>query len=104
MAKKARHCASSNVIDPLRESGSLTVRAAPERRSFGAELARRDGLPRGSAGQVRILDLYAENFDPVIRPAHFPVRAATERFEPMVEQARQVAAGAVTHDVAEHQA
>jgi len=83
---------------------SLIVLAHPEPLSFCSELARRAALPLGSAGKVRVLDLYAENFDPVIRPAHFPARAAIERFEPMVEQARQASAGVVTHDVAEHQA
>src|SRR5437764_13081231 len=82
---------------------SLIVLAHPEPLSFCSEVARLAALPLRSAGEVRILDLYAENFDPVIRPAHFPACAA-ERFEPMVEQARQAAAGAVTRDVAEHQA
>jgi NAD(P)H dehydrogenase (quinone) len=55
-------------------------------------------------GEVRVLDLYAEGFDPVIRPSHFPERASADRFEPMVEQARQAAIGDATADIAEHQA
>jgi NAD(P)H dehydrogenase (quinone) len=56
-----------------------------------------------SFGEVRILDLYAEGFDPVIRPGHFSCRASIERFEPMLEQAHQAATGAVTPDIAQHQ-
>jgi len=83
---------------------SLIVLAHPEQQSFCAELARRAASRLQSVGEVRILDLYADGFDPVIRPAHFPQRASPERFEPMVEQARQAAMGAVTPDIVGHQA
>ena len=83
---------------------TLVVLAHPESQSFCAELARRAVLRMRSEGEVRFLDLYMEDFDPVIRPAHFPGRASPKRFEPMVEQARQAAIGEVTADIAEHQA
>ena len=83
---------------------SLIVLAHPEPQSFCSEFARRAAARLQSAGEVRILDLHAEDFDPVIRPSHFPRRASPERFEPMVEQAHQATTGAVTADVAEHQA
>jgi NAD(P)H dehydrogenase (quinone) len=83
---------------------SLIVLAHPEQQSFCAELARRAAIRLQSVGEVRILDLYADDFDPVIRPAHFPQRASPERFEPMAEQARQAAIGAVTPDIAGYQA
>lgn len=82
---------------------TLVVLAHPESQSFCAELARRAVARMAVLGEVRVLDLYAEDFDPVIRPAHFPERASPERFEPMVEQARQAAIGDVAADVAEHQ-
>ena len=83
---------------------SLIVLAHPEPQSFCAELGRRAAGRLKSAGEVRILDLYAEEFDPVVRPAHFPQRASPRRFEPMVEQAHQAATGAATPDIAGHQA
>lgn len=83
---------------------SLIILAHPEPKSFCAELARRAALRLGGGGEVRLVDLYAVDFDPVIRRGHFAERASTERFEPMVEQAHQAATGAVTSDVAHHQA
>src|SRR3954471_15830564 len=82
---------------------TLVVLAHPESQSFCAALARRGAARMKSEGEVRVLDLYAEAFDPVIRPSHFPERASTERFEPMVEQARQAATGDAPADIAEHQ-
>ena len=83
---------------------TLVILAHPERQSFCAELARRAADRLQAEGEVQFLDLYAEGFDPVIRPSHFPDRASAERFEPMVEQAHQAATGAVTGDIARHQA
>lgn len=83
---------------------TLIVLAHPEPQSFCAELARRAATRLQSCCEVRSLNLYAEGFDPVIRPVHFPDRVQRERFEPMVEQAQQAAMSAVTPDVAEHQA
>jgi len=83
---------------------TLVVIAHPESQSFCAELGRRAVSRMSTAGEVRVLDLYAEDFDPVIRPGHFPERASQHRFEPMIEQARQAAAGDTTADVAAHQA
>ncbi len=82
---------------------SLIILAHPEGQSFCAELARRASERLQCLGEARTLDLYAENFDPVIRPAHFPSRASNEKFEPMVEQSHQAATGDVTFDVARHQ-
>lgn len=82
---------------------TLVVIAHPEAKSLCAEFARRGASRMRSEGEVRIVDLYAEDFDPVIRPSHFPSRASTDRFEPMVEQARQAATGEVSADVARHQ-
>jgi NAD(P)H dehydrogenase (quinone) len=83
---------------------TLVVFAHPESQSFCAELARRAVVRMRSEGEVRLIDLYAEDFDPVIRPAHFPQRTSPARFEPMVEQAHQAATSAITPDVAKHQA
>src|SRR5947208_11348082 len=82
---------------------TLVVLAHPEPQSFCAELARRASARLRSVGEVRVIDLYGVDFDPVIRTTHFPQRASSDRFEPMVEQAHQSAAGAVTPDAAEHQ-
>jgi len=83
---------------------TLVVVAHPESQSFCAELGRR-GIARMKAeGEVRVIDLYAEQFDPVIRPSHFPRRASSDRFEPMVEQAHQARTGEISADIAEHQA
>src|SRR4051812_361955 len=83
---------------------TLVVLAHPESQSFCAELARRAVVRMQSEGEVRLVDLYAEDFDPVIRPSHFPQRISSARFEPMVEQAHQAATAAVTPDIARHQA
>jgi NAD(P)H dehydrogenase (quinone) len=83
---------------------TLIVLAHPERRSFCAELARRAVARLETEGEVRLLDLYADEFDPVIRRSHFPCRASAGRFEPMVEQAHQARTGDISADVAEHQA
>ena len=85
-------------------TNTLVVVAHPEPQSICAEFARRGASRMKSFGDVRIVDLYDEEFDPVIRPAHFPARASPERFEPMVEQARQSATGSTSTDVARHQA
>jgi NAD(P)H dehydrogenase (quinone) len=83
---------------------TLVVLAHPESQSFCAELARRAVARMSSEGEVQVIDLYAEEFDPVIRSSHYPERAASARFEPMVEQAHQAATARVTADVAKHQA
>jgi NAD(P)H dehydrogenase (quinone) len=83
---------------------TLIVLAHPESQSFCAALVRAAVRRLQAEGEVRVIDLYSANFDPVIRPSHFPCRASVERFEPMVEQAHQAATAAVTRDVAEHQA
>ncbi|WP_051531256.1 NAD(P)H-dependent oxidoreductase [Sphingomonas sp. URHD0057] len=83
---------------------TLVVLAHPERQSFCAELARRAIARMQREGDVQLLDLYAEDFDPVIRPSHFPQRMLAARFEPMVEQAHQAAIADVTPDIARHQA
>ena len=83
---------------------TLIVLAHPESQSFCAELARRAVVRMRLAGEVQVLDLYAEGFDPVIRPSHFPRRASAERFEPMIEQAHQARTGELMADIAEHQA
>jgi NAD(P)H dehydrogenase (quinone) len=82
---------------------TLVVVAHPENRSFCAELARRAAERLRREGEVRLLDLYAEDFDPVIRPSQFPTRASADRFEPMVEQAHQVAIDKTAADIADHQ-
>lgn len=83
---------------------TLIVLAHPEPRSFCSELGRRAASRLRLIGEVRILDLYADGFDPVIRAAHFPERASPRRFEPMIEQANQAARDAVTPDIAGYQA
>ena len=47
----------------------------------------------------QLVDLYAEDFDPVIRTEQFPARANPHRFEVMTEQAAQSARGDVPEDV-----
>jgi NAD(P)H dehydrogenase (quinone) len=83
---------------------TLIVVAHPEPRSICAEFARRAASRMSREGEIRMLDLYADAFDPVIRSSHFPDRASPGRFEPMVEQAHQAATRRISPDVAEHQA
>jgi NAD(P)H dehydrogenase (quinone) len=83
---------------------TLIVVAHPEPQSICAEFARRGASRMQSYGEVRIVDLYCEAFDPVIRPSHFAERASPERFEPMVEQSHEARTRKISPDVAKHQA
>ena len=65
----------------------LIVYAHPERRSFNGALTdvTIDTLT-GAGHGVEVADLYAEGFDPIERPAHYPDRADPAVFAPLTEQ------------------
>jgi NAD(P)H dehydrogenase (quinone) len=97
------------MFDIIRTSGvcmnTLIVVAHPEPQSFNMAMvaAARDALA-ATGQEVRILDLYADGFDPVLRREQFPTRKNPSVFEPMVEQAHQAQLAAVAPDVARSQA
>jgi NAD(P)H dehydrogenase (quinone) len=73
---------------------TLIVTSHPEPRSFNHAMAAAAGDALRTVGHhVQLLDLHAENFDPVIRAAHFPLRQNGERLEVMAEQAAQARRG-----------
>lgn len=78
------------------------VLAHPEAKSFNAHLANiaRDTL-LGQGATVTVSDLYAMNFDPCERAAHYPSPQDTSRFDVQLEQRHASAAGTIPVDVAE---
>jgi len=66
---------------------ALVVLAHPEPQSFNATLkdVAVDTL-RGDGWTVEVSDLYAEGFQPAEGPVHYPERARTDLFAPLVEQ------------------
>jgi NAD(P)H dehydrogenase (quinone) len=54
---------------------------------------------RGIGHHVQLLDLRAENFDPVVCRSHFPSRVNRQRFEVMAEQDGQAERGDAADDV-----
>lgn len=66
---------------------TLIIHCHPEPRSFNASLARiaRDTLT-GPDATVELSDLYAQGFDPVEGPAHYPDRADAACFSTLIEQ------------------
>jgi len=79
---------------------SLIVTAHPEPNSYGGAMMRTIRSALVDAGrEVRLLDLYAENFDPVVRQSQFPARKDPIYFETMAEQAHQSALDVVAADV-----
>lgn len=65
----------------------LIVYCHPEPTSFNAAL--KDTaieIFKEAGDNVKISDLYGENFDPVEKPQHYKNRACTNRFEPLTEQ------------------
>ena len=79
---------------------TLIVSAHPEPASFGRALADAAMSALRELGhEVRLIDLYAEDFDPVVRPAQFLSRKDPTYFETMGEQAHAAAGGCVAADV-----
>lgn len=73
---------------------TLIVTSHPEPRSFNHAMAEAAGDALRAAGHhVQLLDLHAEDFDPVVRPRHFPLRQNGQRLEVMAEQAAQARRG-----------
>lgn len=66
---------------------ALIVHSHPEPTSFNAQLTATARQTLHQAGHsVEVADLYAENFDPVERGAHYSQRLDAERFSPLGEQ------------------
>lgn len=79
---------------------ALIVHCHPEPASFNAALTdvARETL-RGLGHTVEISDLYAENFDPVERAAHYPERVDPEQFSALNEQRHASRHGRLPGDV-----
>ncbi|WP_148252947.1 NAD(P)H-dependent oxidoreductase [Aidingimonas lacisalsi] len=66
---------------------TLIVFSHPEPQSFNGELKNIAIETLQCLGHsVEVSDLYAENFDPVERPSHFPDRSVVDTFQPLTEQ------------------
>ena len=66
----------------------LIVHCHPEPLSFNAALTEAAvEVCRARGDKVEVSDLYAENFDPVERAAHYRCRENAERFRPEIFQA-----------------
>lgn len=79
---------------------ALIVHCHPEPRSFSAAL--KDvavGTLRRLGYRVEVSDLYAEGFDPLEGPTHFPERADPARFSALTEQRHAYEAGSLPADV-----
>jgi NAD(P)H dehydrogenase (quinone) len=82
-------------------SNVLIVYAHPEPRSFNGGLLRVAKQALAAGGHtVRISDLHAMNFDPVVRASDFKDFDATERLDYFAEQKRSYAAGTLADDIA----
>ncbi|MCG8394611.1 MAG: NAD(P)H-dependent oxidoreductase [Pseudomonadales bacterium] len=79
---------------------ALIVHSHPEARSFNGTLTRtaRDTLT-AQGYSVTVSDLYAEGFDPVEAPAHYPRRTDHTRFSPLAEQRHAWQSSALPTDV-----
>lgn len=78
----------------------LIVHCHPEPRSFnGALKAIAVETLDGLGHSVEVSDLYAEDFDPVERPAHYPARAEPAVFSALTEQRHAFEAGTLPGDV-----
>lgn len=65
----------------------LIVHCHPDPHSFNAGLTTLAASTlRAHGHDVDISDLYAEGFDPVEGPAHYPLRARADAFSPLTEQ------------------
>jgi NAD(P)H dehydrogenase (quinone) len=90
-------------VTPRRADRSLVVLASPEPSSFAAALATTAvGALAGAGWDVTLLDLYREDFDPVLSERDFTERMIAERLQPMDEQAHAAARGTFAPDLARH--
>ena len=79
---------------------SLIVTSHPEPHSFNHAMASTIAEALVKIGHhVQLLDLYVEDFDPVIRREQFPIRREGSRFDVMAEQAAQASRGDVPNEV-----
>ena len=79
---------------------SLIVTSHPEPHSFNHAMVNTIAEALVKIGHhVQLLDLYVEDFDPVIRREQFPIRREGSRFDVMAEQAAQASRGDVLSDV-----
>jgi NAD(P)H dehydrogenase (quinone) len=84
-----------------RVSNVLIVYAHPEPRSFNGRLLRVASEALAAQGHtVRISDLHAMNFDPVVRASDFKDFDLTERLDYFAQQKRAYAAGTLADDIA----
>ncbi len=84
---------------------SLIVAAHPSPNSFSAAMTQALAAEFAALGHgVDVLDLYTEDFDPVIRQNQFPLRADQDAFAVMTEQAHQAKTGSAGADVRRSQA
>jgi NAD(P)H dehydrogenase (quinone) len=78
----------------------LIILAHPEARSFnGALFAASRRLLQSQGHEVRVSDLYAMNFDPVVRASDFRDFEAANRLDYFAEQKRAYAAGTLADDI-----
>lgn len=81
----------------------LIVLAHPEPTSFAAALARTAVATLEDGGwDVTLLDLYREDFDPVLSERDFAQRTIPDRLQPMDEQIHAVTGGTFAPDLARH--
>lgn len=79
----------------------LVVYAHPEPSSFNGALKEAAVAALQAAGhQVQLSDLYAMNFDPVVRLSQFPERGNPEHFHLQREQRHAAETGTIAPDVA----
>jgi NAD(P)H dehydrogenase (quinone) len=79
----------------------LLVYAHPEPRSFNAAMLHvAERVFRSLGDEVRISDLYAMNFDPVVRASDFKDFDPSNRLDYFAEQKRAYAAGRLADDIA----
>jgi NAD(P)H dehydrogenase (quinone) len=83
---------------------SLVVTSHPESASFNQAMAETVAETLLSLGHhVQLVDLHAEDFDPVVRRAQFPQCQEAARFEVMAAQTAQAASGDLSADILLHQ-
>lgn len=79
----------------------FVVYAHPEPKSFNGAMKEAAVAALTEAGHsVTVSDLYAMNFDPVLRPAQFAQRLHPDHFKALHEQKHAAEAGALPADVA----
>lgn len=79
---------------------ALIIHCHPEPASFNAALTGvAERTLRGLGHDVEVSDLYAERFDPVERPDHYPCRSDPTCFSALAEQRHASEAGTLPADV-----